>query len=157
MDIYLLDRQKDLPIYEEAVKKLASAVVDFEKKSYDELNIHLVDRQEISHLHALYFNDPSPTDCISFPLCDEDVDTGHRHMGDLFVCPQAAKELAEGPAGAYEELSLYIVHSLLHLMGYGDVEQEERLEMRRAEKRHMTNLRERELLLKPPPRDQTEC
>lgn len=96
--------------------------------------------REISKLHAQFFDDPSPTDCISFPI-DGSL------LGDIFVSPQAAIDYVQKKGGNVQsELLLYVIHGLLHLMGYDDMEKNEKRRMRRAEKRHLLNLQKLGLL-----------
>lgn len=78
---------------------------------------------------------------------------GYRVLGDIFVCPQTAVDYATRRDGdPYWEMTLYVVHGLLHLMGYDDIEPKERRRMRAAERRQMKALTTLGLLLKDPSR-----
>lgn len=149
MDILVEDKQTDLHIDAPAVKAIAKAVVAFEGRKYDEVAIHFVSKIDICDLHAEFFDDPSPTDCISFPIDDpDDQISGYRVLGDIFVCPATALEYAaENQSTPFYETTLYIVHGLLHLMGYDDIEEAERVRMRNAEERHMSHLKTKGLWL----------
>lgn len=141
MEVHIENRQTALPVSLDAVAPLVKSVLSLEEKTCEEVGIHFVDTQKISELHFQYFGDPSPTDCISFPL-------DSAMLGDVFVCPQTAVEYARKHGkDPYEELSLYIVHGLLHLIGYDDIEDEDRAAMRAAEKRHMRELKKQKLSL----------
>ncbi len=119
-----------------------------EGRQYDEVAIHLVDTLTICDLHAQYFNDPSTTDCISFPV-DDDSSMSYRAMGDVFICPETAIAYAQQhQLDVYRETTLYIVHGLLHLMGYDDIEKADEQMMRGAELRHMNALLEQGLVLR---------
>jgi probable rRNA maturation factor len=96
------------------------------KKCPHAISIHLVVKKKISTLHKQFFNDSSPTDCISFPI-DSTL------LGEVFVCPQVAKEYA--PLHPYVETSLYIIHGILHLLGYDDTEKKRRDAMMREQRR----------------------
>ena len=99
-----------------------------------------------------YLDDPSVTDCISFPMdSDQQSDpSSYRLLGDVFICPQVAKNYASRVGGdSYRELSLYLVHGLLHLIGYDDIKEKDRRAMRAAEERHMRNLHKKQLILSP--------
>jgi probable rRNA maturation factor len=101
----------------------------------DEVVIHLVDQETISRLHGDFFDDPSPTDCLSFPI-DHPLEpcVGPSILGELFVCPEVATEYASAHQGdPLRETALYIIHGLLHLLGYDDQTEEERLKMRAQE------------------------
>lgn len=145
MKIYVFNSQNSLKIGKNQVKKIAAAVASFEKQSFDEVSIHFVKPERICQLHEEYFQDPSLTDCISFPMDDEQQD-GYRMLGDIFVCPQTAINYAK-EKDPYIETTLYIVHGMLHLMGYDDIEPSDRREMKAAEKRHMRHLQELKLML----------
>lgn len=140
--VHVDNRQKDLPVETKQLRALVRAVIAFEGQKCDEVGIHLVTAKEIAALHEHYFGDPAITDCVSFPISHQVG--AYRLLGDVFVCPLVAIEYVQKKGGdPYEELSLYIVHGLLHLMGYDDMESKDRAEMRAAEKRHLKHLREK--------------
>lgn len=143
LKIDLANRQKDLSIERPVVKKLVRSVLDFLQVSCSQVGIYFVTEKEISKLHDQFFNDPTPTDCISFPI-DSD------HLGEIFVCPSVAIAYAKKRnLDAHEETALYIVHGLLHLLGYDDLEEKQRRTMRKKEKSCMRHLNEAGISLKP--------
>ena len=146
--VNIFDEQPSLSFSQSKVKELVCEVITFEREFCDEVNIYFVNKDKISELHGTYFNDDSPTDCISFPM-DEKMEGGTRILGEVFVCPEIAVEYAKAHGvDPYTETSLYIVHGLLHLMGYDDIKEQDRGTMREAEARHMENLEKHNLLLK---------
>ena len=129
MGIFVFNRQKDLKISASAVKKLVRIVLENEKAECGEICIYFVSEKKISKLHEQFFQDPSATDCISFPLEKRPL------SGEVFVCPRTAISYAqERKLDPYQELSLYIIHGLLHLLGYDDIETFARRTMRKKEK-----------------------
>lgn len=150
MIVNVIDQQKDLKISPEQVERLVQTVIEFEGQKCDEVNVYFIDTPTICQLHEEFFDDPSPTDCISFPMDEEDDEEEYRILGEVFVCPATAIEYAGQHKGnAYQETSLYIIHGLLHLMGYDDIEDEDIALMRKSEKRHMSHLQKLKLLLQP--------
>jgi probable rRNA maturation factor len=122
------------------VKRVVKSVIEFEGQDCDEVSIFFVSTLAISKLHKQFFDDPTPTDCISFPI-DISESFGYRVLGDVFVCPETAVKYVEEHGGNIErEMILYIVHGLLHLMGYDDIDVKDRKAMRLAEKRHLKYL-----------------
>jgi probable rRNA maturation factor len=147
MIVIVDDQQTALTIDQERVKKLAIAVLACEKQKAHELTIHFIGEKEIAEMHAEYFNDPTVTDCISFPM-DDATETHYRVLGEIFVCPQVAIDYAAKHQGdPYAETSLYVVHGILHLLGYNDIEEEDRAQMRLAEQRVMQYLRSKQMTL----------
>lgn len=149
MEIWILNQQTALVISEEQVQKLVKEVITYEKQDCDEVAIHFVATPVICELHGHYFDDPTPTDCISFPVPRDTSDAEEYHtIGDVFVCTDVALAYAtEHGLDPYTETALYIIHGLLHLMGYDDISEEDRVQMRSAEERHMKNLQNQSLLL----------
>jgi probable rRNA maturation factor len=149
--INVIDQQLTLKISVQEVRQIVQQVLLEEKQTCDEVNIYFVDTQTICQLHEDFFQDPTPTDCISFPL-DEDHDENcpYRILGEVFVCPATAAEYAaQHHIDSYEETMLYIVHGLLHLLGYDDVLEEDQFLMRQAESRHIRELKNKNVQLRP--------
>lgn len=151
MKIDIINKQSNLSLPAVQLRRIVKAVIHFENVPCDEVAIHLVDTEEICALHAQFFNDPTSTDCISFPMdgeMDFDGKQDYTALGDVFVCtPTAIEYAAKHNSDPYYEVTLYIVHGLLHLMGYDDIDDKDRKKMRAAEKRHITNLKNLNLCL----------
>jgi probable rRNA maturation factor len=113
-----------------------------EKQPCDEVSVHFISAKEMCRMHGHYFGDASLTDCISFPIDIDEKDEHYRVLGDVFVCPKQAIEYShKHRLDPYVETTLYIVHGLLHLMGYDDIEKEDAAQIRKAEKRQMNKLK----------------
>lgn len=149
MKINIYNRQKNLLISSPAVKKIVKEVLRLEKASCDEVSCYFVTPKVICQLHDEYFQDPSLTDCISFPMDDTEQIPGLRILGEVFVCPQTAIEYAaKHEEDPYTECTLYIIHGLLHLLGFDDLNTKDKAQMRKAEKKHLLNLKKLNLILK---------
>jgi probable rRNA maturation factor len=76
------------------------------------------DNDFIVNLNKRFFKKSSATDVIAFPLGDElDPD----YLGEVVVSVQeAAKAAREFGWSWQKEVSLYMVHGILHLIGYTD-------------------------------------
>jgi len=149
MQITVKNKQKDVPISIPQIKKIISTVISFEGQTADEVSVTFISDKEMCRMHADYFDDPSSTDCISFPMDDSMDVVGLRCLGDVFVCPATALAYTamHSESNPKEEVILYVIHGLLHLMGYDDIDSKDRAKMRRAEKRHLNHLREEGLII----------
>jgi probable rRNA maturation factor len=153
VNVCIFNTQSSLTIDEPTVKALVKSLLDQERCSCDEVSIHFVDTPKICQLHAEFFDDPSSTDCITFPMDQEGEETGFRLLGDVFVCPATALEYTKTRGSdPLLETTLYIVHGLLHLLGFDDIDPKKRKLMRAAEKFHMKRLVELDLALSTQPR-----
>lgn len=147
MYVGIRNQQTALGISPPAIRSLVRTVLNRYGVRADAMYLHFVSTQRICQLHADYFNDPSVTDCITFPL--EKPPEGVKYLlGDLFICPETALKYAKRRSiDPYKELSLYIVHGLLHIIGFDDIDPKDRLQMRRAERECLMILESRGLIL----------
>ena len=81
-------------------------------------------------------NDPSPTDVITFPADEE-----NELAGEICVSvDQAIEESQKRNLSFNEEMSLYLIHGWLHLLGFDDLEKVDREIMRLEEQRVMDHV-----------------
>lgn len=147
MEIVVHNNQLLCSIQNETIAPIAEVVLQNEGAACDELHVHFVDTKTICELHEHFFQDPSPTDCISIQV--DDLSASPCFLGEIFISPQAALDYCkEKDLPLEEELTLYLVHGLLHLLGYDDLNEEDEKKMRLAEKRQMNYLKEHQLLIK---------
>ncbi len=105
-----------------------------EKIPDGELSVAFIESEEIQRLHSAYFNDASITDVITF-----EGDHSMDFAGEICVCVDVAQESApDHDLTLAQEITLYLVHGWLHLVGYNDNSEGDRNSMRDAEKRIMS-------------------
>jgi probable rRNA maturation factor len=80
-------------------------------------------------LNTRFLNHTTLTDIITF-----DYSNGNELNGDIFISVERVKENAQKYSQPYrKELSRVIIHGFLHLCGYKDKKQEDRLQMTQKE------------------------
>ncbi|WP_394214330.1 rRNA maturation RNase YbeY [Brachybacterium vulturis] len=100
-----------------------------------EMSILFVDEGAMEKLHVQWLDLPGPTDVMSFPMDELIPGTAQQPapeglLGDVVLCPAVAtRQAAEAGHSAVEEMLLLTVHSILHLLGYDHMEEDERTEM----------------------------
>lgn len=147
MKVHCINTQSALPIAYRDVERLVISFLEWKQVQSDEVTIHFVSKEEITKLHGDFFDDPTPTDCISFPIDPPgDTKSGYTILGEIFVCPEVAIDYVDG-GDPYREITLYVIHGLLHLMGYDDIEEEDQIIMRTQEKSAMLYLEEKQEIL----------
>ncbi len=150
MKVVVFDEQKDLLIHPKSVKPIVESLLLAENALSDEVAIYFVTVERISQVHEEFFDDPAPTDCISFPI-DKPGAPGYHILGEIFICPKTGidyllqSKLKE--QNIYLEITLYLVHGLLHLLGFDDLNEKDRKKMRAHEKKLMQRLLEEGHLL----------
>jgi probable rRNA maturation factor len=108
------------------LRAAVAATLAFGSRSDKAVSLLLTDDAGIARLHAEYLGDPTPTDVMSFDVDD---------TAEIVVSVQTARRVAaERGHRARAELVLYVVHGLLHTLGYDDRTARDRARMRSAER-----------------------
>ena len=144
MEIYYDDRQDDIKITGEIknlIEKSIAAVLKVENLDENvEVSVSFVGDEEIRDLNRDYRGVDKSTDVLSFPMDDEFIIVS-RILGDVIINTRRVMEQAEELGHSNErELSYLTVHSILHLLGYDHMEDEDKKEMREREKLAMKEL-----------------
>lgn len=114
----------------EAIRALVRTVLKGEGKDA-ELSIALVGDEEMAGLNRRYLGREGVTDVLAFPYESDERSLS----GEIIVNAELAEREAAGRShGPDDELTLYVVHGLLHLLGYDDREAEAAARMRERER-----------------------
>ncbi|MGB8252016.1 MAG: rRNA maturation RNase YbeY [Anaerolineaceae bacterium] len=66
------------------------------------------------------------TDVLSFPADEKDPETGKGYLGDIIISyPRATQQAAGAGHTTGDELSLLVIHGVLHLAGHDHAEVDE--------------------------------
>lgn len=117
----------------ELLERAAGAALVQQQTDPDcDLSIVIEDDAHLQSLNNAYLGIDAPTDVLSFPSGEENVDpeTGRVYLGDIIISlPRAAEQAAAAGHGVAEELQLLVVHGVLHLLGHDHAEPEEKAAM----------------------------
>ncbi len=110
-----------------------------------EISVTFVDLDEIHELNKQYRGVDKPTDVLSFPQFDdleeEIPEVCEICLGDVVICEQKAREQAEQFGHSFERELVYLfTHSVLHLLGYDHMEDDEKKAMREREEEIMKQI-----------------
>ena len=111
----------------------------------------LLGKKHMAELNEAFLNHHGPTDVLTFDLRQDArpsapaiTDDDELVIAEIDVCPAVAVEYVGAHGGnPSRELVLYIVHGMLHLTDYDDLEPESQQRMRAAENRVMTALQKK--------------
>ena len=119
--IYWADQQRHLKVNKRNLNVMLRSVLREMGYGSISLSIALVDDKQIQQLNQQYLNRDEPTDVLAFPLADS-TDAGKENLlGEVVVSTeQALSEARRRDYSPHQELALYCVHGLLHLLGYDD-------------------------------------
>ena len=129
--------------YEETAKHVISAALDWEDCPYEaEVSLVLTTDEDIRSTNAQFRKIDRVTDVLSFPMIDFetpgdfsfleeradafDPDSGELVLGDIMIAIPRMREQANTYGHSeIREYAFLIAHSMLHLMGYDHMTEEE--------------------------------
>ncbi len=113
-----------------AVRLLAYRVLTDEKVRWDYVGIVLARREQIHAMNREHLGHDYPTDVLSFPI----TEAPERLQGEVYIdLDTAAENAAEYKTSFSQEVGLYVIHGLLHLIGYDDAASDSRKRMKHLE------------------------
>lgn len=123
------------------LKGAAASTLDLESVGREkEVGIVLVDGDKMKDLNEKFRGRKMVTDVLAFPLRDNFVSTKDL-LGEVIICVERAKQEAwKRKHSLKEELTLLLVHGILHLLDYRDEKLGERKIMQEREKEILERL-----------------
>ena len=145
--ILITNRQRTKKINSRMLKQIVFDLIAELEISEAELGIALVGAREMARVNWQFLQHEGSTDVITFDHTEKRIaDSGKRKQlhGDLFICVDDAVSQAKQFGTDWQsEVARYVVHGVLHLLGYDDLEPHLRREMKREENRLVRRLAER--------------
>ncbi len=143
--------------YEAIASDIAGAALSYESCPFEcEISLLVTDDEAIEEINAEFRHMEKSTDVLSFPMAEfvapgdfsgmeEDItlfdpDTGEFLLGDIVISMDHVIRQAEAYGHSRRrEFAFLIAHSMLHLMGYDHMDEEERKEMERRQEEILRN------------------
>lgn len=113
------------------LQAVADKVLAITETSLDsEIGLQIIEDAQMQQLNLQYMGINSPTDVLSFPVPFQNPDTGNPYLGDILISyPTAARQAEAAGHPVAEEISLLLVHGILHLLGYDHLTTEDKTAM----------------------------
>jgi probable rRNA maturation factor len=127
--------QESVLVDRKRMREVVQRVLSGEDVAEAEISLAFVDSPTIHQLNKRYLNHDKPTDVLSFPLSEPGA---RRLMGELVIGAEVAQ--AEASSRGHDvqaELTLYVIHGLLHLCGYNDETAADAQKMRSRERHYL--------------------
>ncbi|GAB6169646.1 rRNA maturation RNase YbeY [Clostridium carnis] len=161
--LYTDNRQEKLEVKEEFINSLTEVctfTLNEEKVNLPyQISLLFVDNDEIKEINKETRGIDKETDVLSFPMLDfeegkvfKDTYLGYEFdetymdgdelvLGDMVLSLEKALEQSKEYNHSYErEVSYLVVHSILHLLGYDHMEEDEKKIMRKREEEILNKL-----------------
>ncbi len=106
-----------------------------------DLTLVLTGDSQIQALDREFMKEDSPTDVLSFPSSEIDPETGRHYLGDIVISvPRAEAQSVAAGHSLEAELSLLVIHGVLHLLGHDHAGVKEKKRMWAAQSEILTLL-----------------
>ncbi len=148
MTIYFDEECRPGEETEELMNRAAMLCLENEEMETEDvsLSVTIVGKDEIRVLNRDYRNVDSVTDVLSFPAYGDEEEISLEEgeelsLGDVVICEERAREQAEEYGHSFDRELIYLfTHSVLHLLGYDHMTDEDKAVMREKEEAVMSAL-----------------
>jgi probable rRNA maturation factor len=140
----LVDEGVEAGVEPSWLEEVAQRVLAAEKaNAKTEVGIVVTGQEMVQQLNRNFRGQDEPTDVLAFSSREEAVGLptfilapdGLSHLGEVIIsCPQAQKQAEEHGHSLKKELTILLIHGLLHLLGYDHEEEAQELKMQAREK-----------------------
>ena len=138
MELVINNRQRARPLDRTFLKRLTERLINELGITNSELGLHFVSAKQMARVHKQFMNIEGSTDVITFDHGSRPPDTIH---GEIFISVEdAIAQAREFNTTWQSELTRYIVHGILHLLAYDDLNPRARAKMKREENRLLRHL-----------------
>jgi probable rRNA maturation factor len=132
-ELLIANRQRTRRLNTVKIRELAEWIVA--DLQHVELGFHFVGSKEMARVHEEFMNVPGSTDVITF---DHGSQPPARIHGEIFICVEDALAQAKEFKTTWQsEVARYMIHGVLHLKGFDDINPADRKAMKKAENRIM--------------------
>jgi len=146
--VTLLNRQRTRKLDAQRLRKVTLALLGELHVVKAELGVTFVADEEMTLVNETFLQHEGSTDVITFDHTTtqdsrrKSMETEHNMLhGELFICLDEAIRQAKRFRTTWQsELTRYIVHGVLHLLGHDDHRAADRREMKREENRLVRKL-----------------
>lgn len=138
MELVINNRQRVRRLDRKFLKQITEFTLAESRVEAAELGLHFVSAKEMAKVHEQFMNIAGSTDVITFDHGSEPPATIH---GEIFISVEdAIAQAREFKTKWQTEVARYIVHGILHLLAYDDLQAKARAIMKREENRLVRRL-----------------
>ncbi|MFO1487613.1 MAG: rRNA maturation RNase YbeY [Verrucomicrobiota bacterium] len=146
-EIVVIQKARGVPVDAKLLREITRSLLK-DRLSLEsfELGVHLVGAQEMARVNETFLNHEGPTDVITFDHSEPGTPNSKLKTlhGELYVCQTVAVSQAKEFRTRWpNEVVRYVVHGVLHLLGYDDHSPADRRQMKREENRLVRELEQR--------------
>ena len=147
MNVVIVNRQRTKKINARRLKQIVEDLFAELEITEAELGIHLVGAKKMAQVNRQFLQHEGSTDVITFDHSSQNFQLPTPNFqihGELFICvDDAVTQAKEFKTNWQTEVVRYLVHGVLHLLGYDDLQPDLRRKMKREENRLVRRLGKR--------------
>lgn len=145
MTIEIANQQQVLDVPEAKIRAALRHVMQEELGHEVNMSVAIVTDGRIAELNREFLNHIGPTDVLAFPFGEmQEGAESETVFGEIVIsADRVVHEARRRKLDPTVELILYVVHGMLHLVGYDDESSREAKKMRRRETEILRSLSER--------------
>ena len=147
MNVVITNRQRVKKVNLRLLKKIANALLTELEIEKVDIGICLVATPEMTRLNETFLRHAGPTDVITFDHSDpssQTPDPSPQIHGEIFICvDEAVLQARQFSTSWQSEVIRYLVHGVLHLLGFDDSSAGARRKMKREENRRLREMTRR--------------
>ena len=133
MELVINNRQRVRPLDRKLLARVAEHVIEELGVSKIEVGIHFVSAEEMARVHKQYMDIDGSTDVITF---DHGSQPPESIYGEIFISVEdAIAQAREFETTWQSEVARYVIHGILHLLAFDDLQPKARVKMKREENR----------------------
>ena len=137
--LLIQNRQRAIPLNTRLLRVIAKSLLTelLELEDFD-LAIGIIRAREMARINETFLQHDGSTDVITFDYSDNVLPASCRqHVhGEIFICiDDAMAQAREFHTSWQSEIPRYVIHGILHLVGYDDIRPADRRKMKREENR----------------------
>ena len=134
------NQQKRIPIVPSRIVRIAQQTLSLMNVRSAVLSLVFVTDRKIKSLNKTFLNRDHTTDVLAFDLSNDTVSySGKKRIsrleGEIIIsATTAVRNAGRFDSTPYDELILYVVHGVLHLLGYDDHDPKEEKRMQKKQR-----------------------
>ena len=137
LTIRIANQQTVLPVDRRRIRSAVRTILKDHAIGAGEISVAVVDDATIARLHQEYLQEDEPTDVLSFLLESAD---GYLEAEIIVSAETAAAAAPRFGLSPGDEVLLYVIHGMLHLVGYDDTTPRKRAAMRSQERMYVARI-----------------
>lgn len=133
--VSVISKKAGLPFSKTRIKALTRRILSILKEEDSRVCIFFVNDAKMRSLNLKYRKVDRPTDCLAFPMREDGI------LGDIAISADTARSNSKYFGSTLKkEIILYVIHGILHLLGFKDTTPSAKKRMRTMEKKVINRL-----------------